>query len=69
LHTAIDIKLKLDTEKASKAAMAIAAAYELCKVSSDNKYPQLTVANVIALTVIIAILYDPRPPLKSTKSA
>ncbi len=64
----MEIKLELDTEKASKAAVAIAAVYGLCRVSADTKYPQLAAANVIALIIIIAILY-PYPTLKSTKSA
>ena len=58
----MEIKLELDTEKASKAAMAIAAAYELCRLSVDTKYPQLAAANTIALIVIIAILYDQAQP-------
>jgi hypothetical protein len=56
LPKAIEIKLELDTEKASKAAVAITAAYGLCRVSTDTKYPQLATANAIALLVIIAIL-------------
>jgi hypothetical protein len=58
----------LDTEKALKAAVAITAAYGLCRVSADTKYPQLATANAIALIMIIAILYGPHPTLKSTKS-
>jgi hypothetical protein len=65
----MEIKLNLDTEKASKAAVAIAAAYGLCRVSADTKYPQLAAANAIALIVIIAILYGPHPTQKRTKSA
>jgi hypothetical protein len=65
----MEIKLELGTEKASKAAMAIAAAYGLRRVSVDTKYPQLAAANAIALIVIIAIFYGPHPTLKSTKSA
>jgi hypothetical protein len=59
----------LDSEKASKATATIAAAHGLCWVSMDTEYPQLTVANTIALIVIIAILYGPHPALKITKSA
>jgi hypothetical protein len=67
----MEIKLELDTEKALKAAMAITAAYGygLCRVSMDTKYPQLAMANAIALIIIIAILYSPRPAPKITKSA
>jgi hypothetical protein len=49
----------LDTEKASKAAVAIAASYGLCRVSVDTRYPQLAAANAIAIMIIIAILYGP----------
>jgi hypothetical protein len=45
----MEIKLKLDTEKASKTTIAIAAAYGLCRVSADTKYPQLAAANTIVL--------------------
>jgi hypothetical protein len=55
----MEIKFKLDTEKASKAAVAIAAAYGFCCVSEGTKFPQLAAANALALIVIIAILYDP----------
>ena len=65
----MEIKLELDTEKALKAAVAITATYGLCRVSIDTKYPQLAVANAIALIVIIAILYGPCPAPKITKSA
>ncbi len=36
----MEIKLELDTENALKAIVAIAAAYGLCRVSADTKYPQ-----------------------------
>jgi hypothetical protein len=62
----MEIKLELDTDKASKAAVAIATAYGLCRVSKGTKYPQLAAANAIALIIIIAILCGPRPaPQKS----
>jgi hypothetical protein len=64
----MEIKLELDTENALKATIAIAAAYGLCRVSADTKYPQLAAANTIALIVIIAILYGPHPAPKITKS-
>ena len=62
----MEIKLELDTEKTAKAAVAIAAAYGLSQVSQSTEFPQLAAANAIALIVIIAILYGPRPaPQKS----
>jgi hypothetical protein len=62
----MEIKLELDTDKALKAAVAIATAYGLCRVSDGTKYPQLSAANAIALSIIIAILYGPCPaPQKS----
>jgi hypothetical protein len=56
----MEIKLKLDTKKALKAAVAIAAAYGLCHDSKGTKYPQLAAANAFALIVIVMILYGPR---------
>jgi hypothetical protein len=55
----MEVKFKLDTKKASKAAVAIAAAYGLCHVCKGTKFPQLTAANALALIVIIPIIYDP----------
>jgi hypothetical protein len=57
----MEIKLKLDTKKATCAAVAIAAAYALCHVSEHSNSPQLAAANAIALIVIITILYGPHP--------
>ena len=62
----MEVKFKLDTEKASKAAMAITDAYGLCHVCKGTKFPQLTAANALALIVIIAILYGPRPAPKKS---
>jgi hypothetical protein len=62
----MEIKFKLDTKKATRAAVAIAAAYTLCHVSKHGNFPQLAAGNTIALIVIIAILYGPR--LAPTKS-
>ncbi len=56
----IKIKFELDTEKAAKATIAIAASYTLGRVSEGTEYPQLAFANIIALFAIIAILYGPR---------
>jgi hypothetical protein len=57
----MEIKFKLDTEKATRAAVAIAAAYVLCRVSEHSNSPQLAAANAVTLIVIIAIHYGPRP--------
>jgi hypothetical protein len=56
----MEIKLKLDTKKTVKAAVAITAAYGLCGVSEGTKSHQLAAANVLALIVIMAIIYGPR---------
>jgi hypothetical protein len=61
----MEIKLELDTKKASKAAVAIAATYGLCRVSKGTKSPQLAAANALALIVIVMILYGPRPVPKN----
>jgi hypothetical protein len=55
----MEIKFKFDTKKAAKATVAIAASYELGRVSEGTNYPQIVFANAIALIVIIAILYSP----------
>jgi hypothetical protein len=55
----MEIKFKIDMEKASKALVAIAAAHGLCKVLESTDSPRLAAANAIALIVIIAILYGP----------
>jgi hypothetical protein len=57
----MEIKFELDTEKATCAAVAIAAVYALCRVSEHSDSPQLAAVNAIALIVIIVILYGPRP--------
>jgi hypothetical protein len=51
--------IALTQKKALKAAVAIAAAYGLCRVSKDTKFPQLATANAPVLIAIIAILYGP----------
>ena len=56
----MEIKLKLDTEKTAKAAVAIAAAYGLCRVSEGTKSNRLAAINTLALIVIVAIIYGPR---------
>jgi hypothetical protein len=55
----MEIKFELDTEKASKATIAIVASYRLGHVSKVTKYPQLAFTNAIALIAIIAILCGP----------
>ncbi len=65
----MEIKLNLDTNKALKAAVAIATAYGLCHVSKGTKYPQLAAANVIALIIVIAILYGPLRDLFPSRMA
>ena len=57
----MEIKFKLDTDKAVRATVAIAASYGLGRVSEGTKYPQLAFANTIALIIIIAILYGTGP--------
>ena len=52
----MEIKFELDTKKATGAAVAIAAAYALCRVSEHSNSPQLAASNAITLIVIIAIL-------------
>jgi hypothetical protein len=62
----MEVKFELDTKKALKATVATTATYGLCRVSKGTKFPQLATANILALIVIIAILYGPRPvPKKS----
>ncbi len=63
----MEIKLELDTEQALMATVTITAAYGLCRISANSKYPQIVVANATALIVIIAILYGLRPAPKITK--
>jgi hypothetical protein len=57
----MEIKFELDTKKATHAAVAIAAAYALCRVSEHSNSPQLAAANAITLIVIIAILHSSHP--------
>ncbi len=61
----MEIKFELDTEKAAKATIAIAAFYGLGGVSEGTNYPQIAFANAIAINAIIAILYGPRPAPKA----
>ena len=69
LLPAMEIKCELDTDKAARATVAIAASYGLGRVSEGTEYPQLAFANAIALIIIIAILYSTRPAVaKKTTS-
>jgi hypothetical protein len=69
LPSAIEIKLKLDTEKGSKTLVAVASAHRLRKVSESTDSPQLAAANAITLIIIIAILYCPRQTLTCSASS
>ena len=62
----MEIKLELDTEKTAKAIVAIACAYGLARISETSESSQLAAANALALIVIIAILYGPRPAPKKS---
>ena len=62
----MEIKLELDTEKTAKAAVAIAAAYGLCRVSEGTKSNQLATVNALALIIIVAIIYGPRSVPRKT---
>ncbi len=57
----MEIKFKLDTNKAARATAAIATSYALGHVSEGTKYPQLAFTNSVAMIIIIAILYSNRP--------
>jgi hypothetical protein len=62
----MEIKLKLDSGKTAKAAVAITSAYGLCRVLESTKFPQLAAANAIALIIIVGILYGPCPAPKKS---
>jgi hypothetical protein len=63
----MEIKLELDTKKASKAAVAIATSCGLCHVSERLEHPQLAATNAIVVIIVIAILYGPRPaPMRTS---
>jgi hypothetical protein len=55
----MEIKFKLDTKKSAKAAVAIATAHALSRVSLATDLPQLATANALATIIVIAILYGP----------
>jgi hypothetical protein len=62
----MEIKFELDTKKATRAIVAIAAMYALSCVSEHSDSLQLAAANAIALIIIIAILYAPPPATTKT---
>ena len=62
----MEIKLELDTDKTARAAVAIAAAQVLGRVSVHSKSPQLAFANTCALIIIVGILYGPCPAPKNS---
>jgi hypothetical protein len=43
----MEIKFELDTNKAARATVAIAASYALGQVSKGTKYPQLPSATIL----------------------
>jgi hypothetical protein len=57
----MEIKFELDTNKAARVTVSIAASYQLGRVSEGTEYPQLAFANAIALIIIIVILYGSHP--------
>ncbi len=60
----MEIKFKLDTNKAAKAAVAIVTAHAFSRVSSAMDLPSLAASNALATIIVIAILYGPCPASK-----
>jgi hypothetical protein len=64
----MEVKFKLDTEKALKAAVTIAAAYGLCCVSKGTEFHQLAAANAFVLVLSsqssMALAWFPKNPPK-----
>lgn len=60
----MEIKFELDTEKATKASVAIAVSLGLCRVSQHTESTHLAAANAIAIVIVVAILYGPRASQK-----
>jgi hypothetical protein len=58
---AMEIKFELDTDKAARATVAIAASYAPGHFSEGTEHPQLAFANSIDLIIIITILYSNCP--------
>ena len=63
----MEIKFKLDTDKVTKASVAIVVSLGLCHVSQNTDSTQLAAANAIAIIIIVAILYGPRASTKPAK--
>jgi len=62
----MEIKFELDTDKATRATVAITASYGLGRASKGTEYPQLAFANAIDLIIIFAILYSTHPAVTKT---
>ena len=63
----MEIKFVLDTDKATKASVAIVVSLGLCRVSQHTDRPHLAAANAIAIFIVIAILYGPCTTSKPAK--
>ena len=55
----MEIKLEFDTQKATKAAVAITTTYWLCCVSKQANDNNLPIVNAFAIIILIVILYGP----------
>jgi hypothetical protein len=55
----METKFELDAKKSAKAAIAIATAHALSRVSLATDLPQLPATNALATIIVIAILYGP----------
>jgi hypothetical protein len=60
----MEIKFELDTDKAAKAAVAIATAHVFSRVSLAMDLPSLAAANALVTIIVIAIVYSPSPASK-----
>ena len=63
----MEIKFELDTDKATKASVAIAVSLGLCRVSKHTESTPLAAANAIGIIIVIAILYGPRTSTEPDK--
>ena len=61
----MEIKFELDTDKATKASVAIAVSLGLCRVSKHTDSTPLAAAN--AIIIVAAILYRPQASTKPDK--
>jgi hypothetical protein len=62
----MEIKFELDTNKAAKAAVAIATAHAFSRVSLATDLPSLAAANALVTIIVIVILYGLRPAPQKT---